>query len=312
MTPSVVYLNGEYPAKGEAVVSVEDRGFLLADGVYEVTPAYRGRLYRLEEHMERLRRGLEALRIRLDVGSLGEVHRRLLRENDLLETPAAKVYVQVTRGAAPRAHAFPDPPPEPTVYAYAEAWSPPPPEAWERGFAAATVPDRRWSRVDLKTIALLPNVLAQQAARDRGADEAIFVRDGVALEGAHANLAAVRDGVLVSHPETVHVLPGVTRRVVLSLARREGIPVEERPLLVEELGEVDELFLTGTTTEVRPLVSVDGAAVGTGTPGPVTRRLFAAYRGEVGGEAPSFPEGPAPGAGEAPVTARRRGEAPPS
>lgn len=276
-----VYLNGEYLPRSEACISVEDRGFLLADGVYEVTAAYEGRLVRLGAHMERLAHGLQSLRIRLDLDPLPEVHRRLLAENELEEVPFARVYLQVTRGVAERSHAFPGNQVEPTIFARADAWSPPGASRWQDGFTAITVPDRRWSRVDIKSIALLPNVLAQQAAVDAGADEALFVRDGVVVEGAHANLCAVRDGTVLTHPQTNVVLPGITRQEVLDVARESGYAVRERPIMVEELSRLDELFLTGTTTEVRPVVAVDGEPVGDGAPGPVTRDLFEGYRDRV-------------------------------
>ncbi len=170
---------------------------------------------------------------------------------------------------------------EPTVYAFAKAWSRPSDETWNRGFRAVTVPDRRWSRVDVKTVCLLPNVLAFQAARDRGADDAILVRDGVALEGAHQNFWAVFGDTVVTHPNTNQILPGITRGIVLELAREAGIPVQERPIQVEELGLADELFFTGTTGEVRPCVEVDGRAVGDGAVGPVTRGLSEAFLARV-------------------------------
>lgn len=280
---TTVYMDGEYLPKAEATVSPGDRGFLLADGVYEVTPAYGGEFYGLQGHLDRLERGLEELRIDLDVDPLAEVHRRLLEENGLEEAPASKVYLQVTRGAARRQHAFPESTPEPTVYATATAWDAPDADEWEEGVTAVTVPDRRWSRVDIKSIALLPNVLAQQAARDAGAEEAIFVREGVAIEGAHANLWAVIDGTVATHPATNRILPGITRATVLELARERGHPVEERAVQVEELADASEVFLTGTTTEVRPVVDLDGEPVGGGTPGRVARDLFAAYRERVGG-----------------------------
>lgn len=285
---STVYLDGEYLLKGEATVSPDDRGFLLADGVYEVTPAYDGELFGLEGHLDRLARGLGELRIGLDVEPLAEVHRRLLAENGLTDAPTAKVYLQVTRGAARRQHAFPEGEPEPTVYAFAAEWEAPGAEEWEEGCSAVTVPDRRWSRVDIKSIALLPNVLAQQAARDAGVDEAVFVHEGVAIEGAHANFWAVLDGTVVTHPATNRILPGITRATVLELARERGRPVRERPLQVEELSGADELFLTGTTTEVRPITELDGEPVADGSPGPVSRELFAAYRDRVGGTTPPF------------------------
>lgn len=273
----IVYLNGSYVPKAEARVSVEDRGFLLADGIYEVTPAYRGRFLRLEEHLARMARGLAALRIDFDAAALAEVSRRLLAENGLGNAEAATVYLQVTRGVAPRSHAFPKGAVAPTVYAAAQPYHRPPRERWERGFTAVTVPDLRWSRVDIKSIALLANVLAQQAAVDAGADDAILVREGVALEGSHANLFALLDGTLVTHPLTNHILPGVTRSLVLELAAGAGMRVEQRPIFVEELKSAEEVFLTGTTTEVRPIVQVDGRPVGDGSVGPVARELYAAF-----------------------------------
>lgn len=280
---STVYLNGEYLPEQEAHVSVNDRGFLLADGVYEVTPAYRGSFFRLDRHLERLAAGLQALRIDLEVGPLEKVHHRLLEVNGMTEALASKVYLQVTRGAAPRTHEFPPARPRPTVFAAAKEWAPPGPERWEEGWSAITVPDRRWSRVDIKSIALLPNVLAQQAAAEAGADEAVFVREGVAIEGAHANFWAVAGGTLLTHPKTNHVLGGVTRDTVMELARQAGHPVVERPVHVEEMEGADELFLTGTTTEVRPLTRMDGRPVGDGTAGPIAREMFRAYREAVGG-----------------------------
>lgn len=285
---TTVYMDGEYLAKREATVSPDDRGFLLADGVYEVTPAYGGEFFGLDDHLDRLERGLGELRIELDVEPLAEVHRRLLEENGLAGATASKVYLQVTRGAARRQHAFPEASPEPTVYALATGWSAPDAGEWKRGYSAVTVPDRRWSRVDIKSIALLPNVLAQQAARDAGADESVFVHEGVAIEGGHANFWAVFDGRLVTHPATNRILPGITRATVLELARERGHPVEERPIQVEELPGADELFLTGTTTEVRPITELNGEPVGDGSPGPVSRDLFTAYRERVGGPVPGF------------------------
>jgi D-alanine transaminase len=278
---STVYLDGAYVPKEEARVSVDDRGFLFADGVYEVTPCYAGVPFHLDRHLARLRRGLAWMRIDFDANALEEVHRRLLTENDLGSAETALVYVQVTRGVAPRTHAFPVEPVTPTVYAFAKTWTRPAPERWDRGFRAITVPDRRWARVDIKTIALLPNVLAYQAGVDAGVDDVIQVRDGIALEGAHNNFFGVFDGTVVTHPLTHAVLPGVSRGLVLELAAKNGMPVQERPIAVEELGAAEELFFTGTTSEVRPTVEVDGRPVGDGRVGPVTRALAQAFRIEV-------------------------------
>lgn len=278
---STVFLNGAYVPKSEAKISVDDRGFLLSDGVYEVAPFYEGVPFGLDRHLARLARGLAWMRIDVDVRSLEDVAHTLLGDNGLDSAERSYVYLQVTRGAAPRTHYFPKQPVEPTVYVFAKEWQRPPDDVWNRGFSAITVPDRRWTRVDIKTICLLPNVLAFQAALDAGADDAILVRDGVALEGAHQNFWAVLDGVTVTHPTTNHILPGITRGIVLEIAHEQGIPLEERPIAVEELAAADELFFTGTTGEVRPCVSVDGRPIGDGRVGPVTRMLSDAFLSRV-------------------------------
>ena len=280
---STVYLNGEYLPKDRATISVDDRGFLLSDGIYEVTPAYRGRLFRMKQHMSRLQHGLDALSIEFDPAELPEMHARLIAANTLDTEEVAIVYLQITRGAAPRTHHFPPDGTLPTVYAFAQAYRRPESARWEQGYAAITVPDRRWARVDIKSIGLLPNVLAQQEAVNAGVEDALFVKDGVALEGSHNNVFAVLDGVVTTHPATHLILHGIAREYVIELARAQGLPVEERPVPLEEMRGADEIFFTGTTTEVYPTVSLDGQRVGDGTAGPVTRRLFEAFVEEVAG-----------------------------
>ncbi len=274
---STVYLNGAYVPADEAVIPVLDRGFLFSDGIYEVTPAYRGHLFRFEAHRARLLRGRCELRLEGDTGDLEEMHHELLRRNGLDQARVATVYLQITRGVAPRTHAFPEQPVPLTVYAFAKEYLRPSRARWEEGFSAVTVPDRRWARVDIKTISLLGNVLAQQAAVEAGADDAVLVRDGVALEGAHSNMFAVLNGTLVTHPTSNVILPGITREFILELARELGIPVREASIHVEELATAEEVFFTGTTTEVKPCVRIDGRAVGPGKPGPVARQLFEAF-----------------------------------
>ena len=278
---TTVYLNGQFLPKPEAHISVDDRGFLLGDGIYEVTPFYEGVPFGLDRHLQRMRNGLEWMRIDCDVEHLDEVHRELIRRNGLEEAERSLVYLQITRGAAPRTHYFPTGEVEPTVYAFANTWNRPEEAVWSRGFRAITVPDRRWSRVDIKTICLLPNALAYQAAKDAGVDDAILVRDGVALEGAHQNFWGVFGDVVVTHPTTNQILPGITRSVVLELADELGICVDQRAIAVEELKEATELFFTGTTGEVRPCVEVDGRPVGDGTVGRLTRRLSDAFLARV-------------------------------
>ena len=271
---SIVYLNGEFVPKSEATVPVEDRGFLFGDAVYEATPAYRGAPFLLDRHLARLSRSLAALRIDYDVGAMPEVHRRLIDENGLDRAPFSYVYVQVTRGVAPRGHAFPREPVPPTVYGFASPAVRPPRSRWEEGYAAITVPDRRWGRADVKVTSLVANVLAQQAATEAGVEDAIFVRDGMALEGTHNNFFAVFGGVVTTSPASNYILHGITRDFVLERAAALGVPVDERAIPVEELREADEAFFAGTTTEIRPTVELDGRPVGTGRVGPVTRRLF--------------------------------------
>lgn len=270
---SIVYLNGEYLPKEEAKISPDDRGFLLGDGLYEVTPFYGGVPFGLDGHIARLLRGLCFMRITFDVSMLEEMHRTLIAKNGLDTADRSMVYLQITRGAAPRTHYFPEGDVQPTVYAFAKAWSRPDDERWNRGFSAATVPDRRWSRVDIKTICLLPNAIAFQDAKEKGADDAILVRDGVAIEGAHQNFWAVFGDTAVTHPTTNNILPGITRAILLEEARKAGMKVEERPIQVEDLAHADEAFFTGTTGEVRPVVTIDGRPVGRGVVGDVTRRL---------------------------------------
>lgn len=274
---SIVYLNGDWIDASDARISVEDRGFLLSDGVYEVTPAYRGRFFLFDRHLDRLRSGLATLRIEQELGELAAIHERLLADNGLRDEEVSYVYLQVTRGVAPRTHAFPTTPVAPTVYAFARPYRRPDRAVWEEGFEAVTVPDRRWARVDVKTIALLPNVLAQQAAVEAGVADAILVRDGIALEGAHNNFFAVFGDTIVTHPKSNVILPGITRGYVIDMARELGFEVDERPIQVEELARADEAFFTGTTTEVRPTVRIDGRPVGSGAVGPVARRLFDAF-----------------------------------
>jgi D-alanine transaminase len=275
---TTVYLNGEYLPKERATVSVDDRGFLLSDGVYEVTPAYRGRLFRMEQHMGRLQRGLEALRIEYDPAGLPDVHNRLIAANGFDTAEVAIVYLQITRGVAPRTHHFPPARTPPTVYAFSDVYLRPEPARWEQGYEAITVPDHRWARVDIKSIALLPNVLAQQAAVEAGVTDALLVREGIAMEGSHNNLFAVLDGVVTTHPATEQILHGVARAYVIELARALGIPVAERPIRIEEMRAADEMFFTGTTTEVRPTVRLDGDLVGDGKVGPVARALYEAFK----------------------------------
>lgn len=276
----ICYRNGEYLPRASATVSVEDRGFIFGDGVYEVWRVIHGRLFETDRHLARLAHGLRELRIDapdiLQPERLHEIADRVLTESGLLEGEAS-LYVEVTRGAAPRAHAFPAAGTPATVFVMANRLTPAD-ALRERGAAAITLPDIRWLRCDIKTIQLLPNVLAKQAAVERGATEAIMIRDGVVTEGSHANVLAVFGGVLRTHPLNNLVLPGITRALVLDLARSMGIAVEEQAFTEQQLFDADELFIAGTTTDVMPIVRVDDRMIGAGVPGETTKRLSREYR----------------------------------
>ncbi|MGC9522589.1 MAG: aminotransferase class IV [Anaerolineae bacterium] len=268
----IVYFNGEFLPKEEVRISPDDRGFLFADGVYEVMCAFDGQPFMAEAHYRRLSRSLEELRLpSQDMERLRRAVTSLLARNRL-EVGGAKLYVQVTRGVAPRSHAFPDEPVPPTVYATASPYTPPE-DAWETGASAIVVPDLRWARCDIKSLMLLPNVLASQQAKEAGAYDAILVRDGTITEGSHTSVCAILEGRLVTHPLTHRILGGVTRDVVLELCRELAIPVLERPIREDELDRAEELMLLGTTTGVMPIVEVGTLSIADGRPGPLTRRL---------------------------------------
>lgn len=268
-----VYLNGSFLPYEEAHLSVEDRGFLFADGIYEVIAFEKGWAFRMADHLQRLRRSAEAVRLPLPrpLEDLEAAASALIARNGL-EADEATVYLQVTRGAARREHAFPAKA-EPTLLMLARKVHPLDRAKREQGVAAITVPDTRWHWCHVKSVGLLPNVLAKQQAVEAGVHEAIFVRDGRVTEASSANLFAVFDGVLWTHPANQWILPGITRKVVLELAARHELPIREEAFPVERLFEASELFLTGTTTRVLPLITVDGRPIGQGVPGPITRRL---------------------------------------
>jgi len=232
----LVHLNGRYIDAGEAKISALDRGFIFGDGVYEVWRVVRGQLFEAARHQARLERGLRELRIaRPADGSLERltaIGQRLLKENDL-EDGDATLYVEITRGTAARMHQFPPAGTVPTLLVMASAFAPS--DTRFTGTRIITQPDVRWLRCDLKTVQLLPNVMARQAATEAGASEAIFVRDGLITEGTHTTVFAVIDGTLRTHPANHLVLPGVTRDVVIELATDVGVKVRQDAIAVDEL-----------------------------------------------------------------------------
>jgi D-alanine transaminase len=271
---STVYVHGDFVPHDRATISVDDRGFVFGDGIYEGIRAIEGRIFEWQAHADRMADGLAGIRIDFGadrVAALRPVCERLLRDNQLTAGDAV-LYLQVTRGAAPRAHGFPPAGTPPTVFVSAT------PlvrrvEQQRTGVKAITYPDLRWARCDWKTVNLLGSVLARQAAIEAGAFEAILVRDDVVTEGAASTIFAVIDGVLRSHPLGHRILPSVTRKVVMELVGKLGLAVQEHAVTESELGSAAEVFLCSTANDVTPIVSVDGRAVGTGAPGPVTAKL---------------------------------------
>jgi len=267
----VVFLNGRFVPRPEATVSIDDRGFLFGDAVYEVVRVARGSFVEAERHLRRLERSLREIAIPpLRLEPLG-LAKELLGRNGLTQRDAV-VYLQVSRGAAQRQHAFPSPPVPPTVLMTAAPFQPRP-ELADRGVAVITQPDLRWSRCDIKSVNLLPNVLAAERAAEAGAFEAILLRDRVVTEATRSNVFALLGGVIRTHPTGPLILPGVTREVVLELAAEAGLSVSEEAVTSAELARADEVFVTGTTSDVMPIVSIDGRRVGSGRPGPVTTQL---------------------------------------
>lgn len=284
---SIVYLNGEYLPRGEAKLSVDERGFFFGDGVYEVTRAVDGRLFESGRHMKRLARGLRELRLDppLSLDEIEAVSLELLKRNDITSGEGT-VYLQITRGAAPRTHHFPPPETPCTVFLSAQRFSLPT-EKRANGIAVVTYPDIRWSRCDIKTVNLLAAVMAKQHAVDHGVFEAIFVRESAITEGSHTNVFGVIDGELRTYPASNLILPGITRDVVLEVARELGIPVNETPFHTHHLPQLQEAFLTGTTTDVMPIVSIDGTPVGDGKPGKVSMALYDALAARIYGAIPA-------------------------
>ena len=272
-----VYLNGSYLPEEEALIPVMDRGFLFGDGVYEVIPVYGRRLFRLAQHLQRLQNSLDAIRIvnPLQESAWTKVLEEIVCRND---GDDQAVYLQVTRGpAARRDHSFPDQP-QPTVFVMSTPVTTAGTETGTAGITAITLPDTRWQFCNIKAITLLPNVLLRQQAVDAGTAEAILIRDGLATEGAASNLFITRDGSLITPPNGPTLLPGITRDLILELARKNDIPCREEDIPQPELRDADEVWLTSSTREISPVTRIDDRPVGDGNPGPVWRRMIDLYQ----------------------------------
>ncbi|HCU53494.1 MAG TPA: D-amino acid aminotransferase [Gammaproteobacteria bacterium] len=276
MYPPLVYLNGAFLPPEQAKVSVFDRGFVFADGVYEVIPAYGGRLFRLAQHLNRLDASLTSIRLANPLAR-DEWRAVCARLVEAAGGGDVSIYLQVTRGPAPRDHAFPAEV-HPSVFAYAAPIKYPDTALLASGVAAITVPDIRWLRCDIKAIALLPNVLLRQQAIESGAAEAILIRDGLMTEGSASNIFVVVNNRLITPSKGPFILPGVTRDLVLELARAHAIPCEERDIHDAELRSASEIMLSSSTKELLPITTLDGLPVGTGQPGPLHARLHGHYQ----------------------------------
>lgn len=274
---NIAYLNDEYLPLEQARVPVLDRGFLFADGVYEVIPVYGGRLFRLTEHLDRLDNSLAGIRLAnpLTHPQWRAVLQRLVEMNGSGEQ---SVYLQVTRGAGlVREHLFPVNCPQ-TVFAMSMPLKPPKPELLEKGARVITLDDIRWQYCHLKTVALLPNVLMHQIARERQADEAILIRNGYAMECTASNFFIVDLGVIVTPPKSEHLLPGITRDLVLELAGRHGVAYEERNVQQQELAGAEEIWITSSSKEIVPVSLLNDKPVGNGRPGPLWRSMYEHYQ----------------------------------
>ncbi|MGD1277569.1 MAG: D-amino acid aminotransferase [Tepidisphaeraceae bacterium] len=270
-----IWLNGETMPLSEASISVEDRGFQFADGVYEVVRFYNGKLFTLQQHLQRLQRSADGIQltIPMETAKLGDEIGKLLARAALRE---GMIYLQLTRGCAPRSHAFPQC--SPTLLFYARALAPASEPGAGEGVKLMTVPDERWRRCWIKSIALLPNVLAKSQAIAAGADEAVFIENDLVTECSASNIFAVIGPRLVTHPIGSKVLPGITRALLLELAVTIGLEVDERVFQEEEARRADELFITSTTREVSWVARWNDRYIGQGRCGPVTKKLHSALR----------------------------------
>lgn len=271
-----VFLNGDYLPLDRARISVLDRGFLFGDGVYEVIPCYNRQLFRLAKHLQRLDNSLHAIRMQNPLSS--EAWRQIL-EKLVAQCPDSEqwVYLQVTRGAySDRNHAIPDRV-EPTLFAMTNPLPPADPKLARDGISAHTVDDIRWQLCDIKATTLLGNVLLRDQSASRGGAEAILIREGFAVEGAASNLFAVQNGIICTPPKSRFLLPGITRDLVLELAADAGLETREQSISEAALRQAQELWVTSSTKEILPVTRLDDVPVGSGTPGPLYRRMTDLY-----------------------------------
>jgi D-alanine transaminase len=285
--PSTVYLNGQFISGDRASISTDDRGFYFADGVYEVIKFYKGNPFCFSEHMHRLKNSLDGIQIQFaGIEKLEEVSRALIIANQLRNENAG-VYIQITRGTAPRTHRFPSEPVHPTVFARAFAM-PGFFSEMQEGVQVMTREDIRWKMCHIKSIGLLPNTLLFEEVARKGAFECLLVRDGSITEATHSNFMGVKEGAVYTHPASNFILSGITRAAVIRVCREHNISVVETPIKANEMATFNEFFITGTGSEVVPVVKIDNITVGIGKPGPITgliqKEFIALTYGALGGE----------------------------
>jgi D-alanine transaminase len=273
--PNIAFINGTFMPLAEAKISIEDRGFQFGDGIYEVIRTYKGRPFALDAHLGRLDRSAAALELTQPYSRVEWIH-HILEGIRQAAYPEAKIYLQITRGVAPRDHAYSDEM-TPTAVMTVREFHPLDRSLQAVGVEAITTEDIRWGRCDIKSVNLLANVLARQKVKEAKVFETILVKAGMVTEGAVSNVMVVQAGTVVTAPEGSRILSGVTRTVVLDLARSEGLPIQERFVSQADLYEADEVFLTGTTVEVLAVIRIDGKVIGDGRPGPITQRLAAGF-----------------------------------
>ena len=275
--PEIAYVNGRFCPLAEAMVSVEDRGYQFADGIYEVVGTYGGCPYALEPHLARLQGNLAALHLPLDICEYG-LRAKLMEGIERGGFGETLVYIQVTRGVAPRQHEFPAVPVAPTVVMTFKELHRLPRGLYGQGVEVISTEDLRWKRCDIKSIALLPNILAKQSALQAGAFEALLVdAEGRVTEGASTSAFRVKAGRLCTPPIGPHILPSITRGILLDLARKLGIPIDEEFCTLDQFKDADEVFIAGTTLEAMSVVKIDNAVIGNGAPGPITQQIRAAF-----------------------------------
>lgn len=266
-----VYLNGAFLPKEKAALSPNDRGFIFADGIYEVIKYYNGKPFRYADHMERLEKSLKEIQIGFeDLTGFESIFFRLLEENNLTGVHAG-IYIQITRGANKRVHHFPSGI-QPTAYVFAFSL-PSFTENLENGIKVITREDIRWLRCDIKSVSLLPNTMLYNQAVESGAGECILIRDGKVTEATHSSVLAVKNGKVITHPLSNLILPGITRKVILEICAENNIPAEERAFSEAELFELDELIIAGTGSEITPVIQINETSVGNKKPGEITRFL---------------------------------------